>query len=59
VLEHGRIVAQGDHDELLEQSELYREIVAGTSSAARANAVEPVQLLTANALGEPDAGGRL
>jgi ATP-binding cassette subfamily B protein len=27
VLEHGRIVAQGDHDALLEQSELYREIV--------------------------------
>jgi ATP-binding cassette subfamily B protein len=59
VLEHGRIVAQGDHDELLEQSELYREIVAGTSSAARANAVEPIQLLTANAPGEPNTGGRL
>jgi ABC-type multidrug transport system fused ATPase/permease subunit len=27
VLDHGRIVAQGDHDELLEVSELYREIV--------------------------------
>jgi len=27
VLEHGRIVAQGDHGALLEQSELYREIV--------------------------------
>jgi ABC-type multidrug transport system fused ATPase/permease subunit len=27
VLEHGRIVAHGDHDELLEVSELYREIV--------------------------------
>ena len=27
VLDHGRIVAQGDHDELLESSELYREIV--------------------------------
>jgi ABC-type multidrug transport system fused ATPase/permease subunit len=34
VLEHGRIVAQGNHEELLERSELYREIVAGTSSAA-------------------------
>jgi ATP-binding cassette subfamily B protein len=33
VLDAGRIVAQGDHDELLERSELYREIVAGTSSA--------------------------
>jgi ABC-type multidrug transport system fused ATPase/permease subunit len=27
VLDHGQIVAQGDHDELLEESELYREIV--------------------------------
>ncbi len=27
VLDHGRIVAQGDHHELLEDSELYREIV--------------------------------
>ncbi len=27
VLDGGRIVAQGDHEELLEQSELYREIV--------------------------------
>ena len=27
VLEHGRIVAQGNHEELLEASELYREIV--------------------------------
>ena len=28
VLDHGRVVAQGDHDELLDSSELYREIVA-------------------------------
>jgi ABC-type multidrug transport system fused ATPase/permease subunit len=34
VLEHGRIVAEGSHDELLERSELYREIVSQTSSAA-------------------------
>ncbi len=27
VLEHGRVAAQGDHRELLERSELYREIV--------------------------------
>jgi len=27
VLEHGRVLARGNHDELLEQSELYREIV--------------------------------
>jgi ATP-binding cassette subfamily B protein len=29
VLEAGRLVAQGRHDELLEVSELYREIVEG------------------------------
>ena len=28
VLDHGRVVAHGDHEELLETSELYREIVA-------------------------------
>jgi ABC-type multidrug transport system fused ATPase/permease subunit len=27
VLEHGRLAAEGDHEELLERSELYREIV--------------------------------
>jgi ABC-type multidrug transport system fused ATPase/permease subunit len=27
VLDHGRVVARGEHDELLESSELYREIV--------------------------------
>jgi ATP-binding cassette subfamily B protein len=27
VLEHGRIVARGSHDELLDRSGLYREIV--------------------------------
>jgi ATP-binding cassette subfamily B protein len=27
VLDHGRIVAHGDHEHLLEESELYREIV--------------------------------
>ena len=27
VLDHGRIVAHGDHEQLLEASELYREIV--------------------------------
>ena len=27
MLEDGRVVADGTHDELLEQSELYREIV--------------------------------
>ena len=27
VLEHGRLVAHGSHDDLLEESDLYREIV--------------------------------
>jgi ABC-type multidrug transport system fused ATPase/permease subunit len=27
VLEHGRIVARGDHESLIERSDLYREIV--------------------------------
>ena len=39
VLDHGRIVAQGSHDELLETSELYREIVAGSASVAEDVAV--------------------
>jgi ABC-type multidrug transport system fused ATPase/permease subunit len=59
VLEHGRIVAQGSHDELLDRSELYREIVAGTSSAAGADAEVVEHLLAANASSEPNAGGRL
>src|SRR5580692_3741160 len=57
VLEHGRIVAQGNHEELLERSELYREIVAGTSSDAHALASE--EMLATNVSGEPNAGGRL
>ena len=32
VLDHGRIAAQGGHEELLESSELYREIVTQRSS---------------------------
>jgi ABC-type multidrug transport system fused ATPase/permease subunit len=59
VLEHGRIIAQGSHDELLDRSELYREIVAGTSSSADADGLAPEQLLAANAGSEPNAGGRL
>jgi ABC-type multidrug transport system fused ATPase/permease subunit len=38
VLEHGRIVAEGSHDELLERSELYREIASQTSSGTDAAA---------------------
>ena len=37
VLEHGRLVAQGSHEELLETSELYAEIVTqSTPSTAGA-----------------------
>ncbi|HXN39492.1 MAG TPA: ABC transporter ATP-binding protein [Solirubrobacteraceae bacterium] len=57
VLDHGRIVAQGSHHELLERSELYREIVAGTSSDADADPDALEHLLAAGA--EPNAGGRL
>lgn len=57
VLEHGRVLAQGSHEELLEKSQLYREIVAGSSSEADALAEEA--LLAANAGVVPNAGGRL
>jgi ABC-type multidrug transport system fused ATPase/permease subunit len=35
VLDHGRIVAHGNHEQLLETSELYREIVAGRAASRR------------------------
>jgi ABC-type multidrug transport system fused ATPase/permease subunit len=54
VLDHGQIVAEGSHDELLERSELYREIVAGTASASDANA-----LALAGERAQPNAGGLL
>jgi ABC-type multidrug transport system fused ATPase/permease subunit len=57
VLEHGRIVAQGTHEQLLSQSELYREIAAGTSTAADDAALE--RLLAAEGRPELNAGGRL
>jgi ATP-binding cassette, subfamily B, bacterial len=38
VLDHGRIVACGSHRQLLESSELYREIVTQTSSTAPSQA---------------------
>ncbi len=59
VLDHGRIVAEGSHDELLGESELYREIVAGTSSASAAQEELVERVLAANAGAEPNAGGRL
>jgi ABC-type multidrug transport system fused ATPase/permease subunit len=58
VLDHGRIVAQGDHAQLLERSELYREIVAGTASIAP-DALDSEQVLAASAGAEANAGGRL
>jgi len=57
VLEHGRIVAQGSHAELLGQSELYLEIVAGTASAGDDAALE--RLLAGDGRAELNAGGRL
>ncbi len=57
VLEHGRIVAQGTHEQLLSQSELYREIAAGTATAADDAALE--RLLEAEGRPELNAGGRL
>jgi ABC-type multidrug transport system fused ATPase/permease subunit len=57
VLEHGRIVAQGTHEQLLSQSELYREIAAGTSTAADEEALK--RLLAAEGRPELNAGGRL
>jgi ABC-type multidrug transport system fused ATPase/permease subunit len=57
VLEHGRILAQGSHEQLLGKSELYREIVAGSSS--NANALADEALLAANAGVVPNAGGLL
>jgi ABC-type multidrug transport system fused ATPase/permease subunit len=59
VLDHGRIVAHGSHEQLLGESELYREIVAGTSSAAGAGAIADARLLATNAGGERDARGHL
>jgi ATP-binding cassette subfamily B protein len=56
VLDHGRIVAEGSHDELLDRSELYREIVAGTSSATSADTFSPEHALAANA--GPERGAR-
>jgi ABC-type multidrug transport system fused ATPase/permease subunit len=59
VLDHGRVVAQGDHAQLLERSELYREIVAGTGSAGTAGQVPQERALVGGASAQPTAGGRL
>jgi ATP-binding cassette subfamily B protein len=52
VLEHGQIVAQGSHDQLLETSELYREIVAqGATPDAQADD-GPALVINASSRGE-------
>jgi len=39
VLEGGRVVAQGEHQQLIERSQLYREIVAGSAAEPSAETV--------------------
>ncbi len=57
VLDHGRVVADGTHDQLLERSELYQEIVAERASpTASANGLLPATALVG---GEGLEGGRL
>jgi ABC-type multidrug transport system fused ATPase/permease subunit len=59
VLEHGRVVAQGDHEQLLERSELYREIASGTASTETPSVIAGERVLAAGAAAETDGGGRL
>ncbi len=59
VLDRGRVVAEGDHDELLETSELYREIVAGTSSVKTPQVIVGKRVLAAGVAQPAEAGGRL
>ena len=62
VLDHGRIVAQGNHEELLQRSELYREIVAqaGTPSDAVVDApATPDELLAGNSTAASNGAGQL
>jgi ATP-binding cassette subfamily B protein len=56
VLEHGRIAAEGTHEELLDRSELYREIVAQRASAAAQSEAVLDALVPAPTI---NAGGRL
>lgn len=41
VLEHGRITAVGDHDELMKTSDLYRELIAARSRAPMKSSAVP------------------
>jgi ABC-type multidrug transport system fused ATPase/permease subunit len=52
VLEHGRIVAQGDHDQLLVSSELYREIVAQGATPDPGDDSVPAFVINASSRGE-------
>jgi ABC-type multidrug transport system fused ATPase/permease subunit len=52
VLEHGRIVAQGDHHELLQSSELYREIVAQGAAPDPGDDSVPAFVINASSHGE-------
>ncbi|HUB74263.1 MAG TPA: ABC transporter ATP-binding protein [Solirubrobacteraceae bacterium] len=59
VLERGRIVAQGDHDELLARSQLYREIASGSASPEVPSVIAGERVLAAGAPAQADGGGRL
>jgi ABC-type multidrug transport system fused ATPase/permease subunit len=52
VLEHGRIIAQGNHDELLQRSELYREIVAQGATPDPRDDGAPAFVINASSHGE-------
>jgi ATP-binding cassette subfamily B protein len=43
LLDGGRVVAEGSHDDLLEQSERYREVLAQAAAVEAASTVERVQ----------------
>jgi ATP-binding cassette subfamily B protein len=43
LLDAGRVVAEGTHDELLATSERYREVLAQAAAIEAAVTVEPVQ----------------
>ena len=52
VLEHGRIVAPGNHEELLQASELYREIVAQGAATDPQDDSAPAFVINASSHGE-------
>jgi ATP-binding cassette subfamily B protein len=43
LLDGGRVVAEGTHDDLLEQSERYREVLAQAAAVEAVSTVERVQ----------------